>query len=73
MNCNSSKSPEPLAVCSREAAKMLTISERTLWSLTKARAVPHVRLGRRTVYPVAELKAWLSARVAAGMADAAAE
>jgi len=54
----------PLAVRPREAAKLLSISERTLWTLTQRGEVPAKRIGtgrRRTVlYSVAELRAWLA-------------
>ncbi len=55
---------QPLAYRPREAAKVLGISERTLWQLTHDGKVPCVRLGtgkrRAVLYPVAELQAWLS-------------
>lgn len=54
-----------LALRPREAAKALSVSERTLWALTTPRGpIPCLRIGhgkRQTVlYPVAELQAWLS-------------
>ena len=49
----------PLALGPREAARSLGISPRTLWAHTKSGAVPHVRLGRRILYPVRELRDWL--------------
>lgn len=55
---------EPLAYRPREAAKVLGISERTLWQLTHDGKIPCVRLGtgkrRAVLYPVAELQTWLS-------------
>ena len=57
---------ESLALRPREAAKALGISPRTLWGLTAPRGpIPCLRIGhsnkRQTVlYPVAELKVWLS-------------
>lgn len=54
-----SRSAEPLAVNQREAAALLGISERLLWSWTNARKVPHVRLGARVLYPVDLLRKWL--------------
>jgi excisionase family DNA binding protein len=53
---------EPLApvllLTRREAAHSLGISERTLFALTKAGDIPHIRLGTRCVrYPVDQLKA----------------
>jgi excisionase family DNA binding protein len=57
-----------LAMRPREAAKALGISPRHLWQLTKDGHIPCVRVGsgtRKTVlYPVAELQAWLTQRVA---------
>jgi excisionase family DNA binding protein len=54
----------PLALRPRDAAKALGISPRLLWQLTKDGRVPCVRVGsgkRKTVlYPLADLKAWLS-------------
>ena len=52
--------PVVLSLRSREAAKALSISERTLWSLTKGGKIPHMRLGRSILYPVEPLRAWLS-------------
>ena len=59
------QSVESLALRPREAAKALSISDRTLWGLTAPRGpIPCVRVGigkRRTVlYPLADLRAWLS-------------
>jgi hypothetical protein len=57
----------PLAVRPREAARLLSVSARTLWALTAPRGpIPCLRIGhgkRQTVlYPVADLQAWLSRR-----------
>ncbi len=53
-----------LALRPREAAKMLSISERTLWALTKQGRIPCVKLGEgRTsavLYPVSSLEEFLS-------------
>lgn len=43
----------------RDAAKALGISERLLWEWTDRGIVPHVRLGKRIVYPVNSLRDWL--------------
>ncbi len=56
-----------LALRPREAAAAIGVCERVLWEMTKADEVPHVRLGRTgktVVYPVAELRAWLSRKAA---------
>jgi len=49
-----------LALRPRQAAQALGICEKTLWSWTKNGTLPHVRIGRTVLYPVAELQAWLS-------------
>ena len=53
----------PIALRPREAARMLSISPRTLWEWTRAGIIPCARVGtgkRRTVlYPVADLQTWL--------------
>lgn len=52
--------PAPLAVPARDAARMLSISERALWSLTAPRGpIPCVRLGRSVRYSVAALQRYL--------------
>jgi excisionase family DNA binding protein len=51
-----------LSLRPREAARALGISERSLWTLTKANEVPHTRLGKSVLYPVDALRRWLDAR-----------
>ncbi len=51
--------PDRLAVNRRDAAKLLGISERLLWTWTKLNRVPHARMGARVLYPVELLRAWL--------------
>jgi excisionase family DNA binding protein len=53
------KAPSPLAVNRREAAAMLGISERLLWTWTNTGTIPHVRIGTRVLYPVEQLRQWL--------------
>lgn len=55
-------STERLTVGRREAAKMLGISERLLWTLTSTGEVPHMRIGTRVLYPVEPLRKWVAAR-----------
>jgi excisionase family DNA binding protein len=63
-----SNSPTPLALRSREAARMLGVSPRTLWEWTRAGILSCARIGtgkRRTVlYPLADLQAWLTRQAA---------
>jgi predicted site-specific integrase-resolvase len=59
--------PSPLALRPREAARMLGISPRTLWSWTQDGIVPCARVGtgkRKTIlYSVVDLQAWLTRQV----------
>ncbi len=58
---NRSPDEQPkLAVSAREAAAMLCISERLLWSWTKSGKVPHLRVGVRVLYSVESLRAWVN-------------
>jgi len=41
---------EPILYTVPEAAKLLRISKRTLWKLTKNGLIPCVRIGRRVYY-----------------------
>ncbi len=53
------ESPRPvILVDSREAARLLAISPRTLWQLTKLGTVPSIRIGRSVRYRVADLDNW---------------
>jgi len=49
----------PQLVPVRDAAKRLGISERTLWTLTDAGEIPVVRIGRRVLYDLADLRAFV--------------
>jgi excisionase family DNA binding protein len=49
-----------------EVARMLNISARTVWTLTKAGGVPHLRIGRRVLYPVDALRRWADERTRGG-------
>jgi excisionase family DNA binding protein len=49
-----------LLLTAAEAAKALSISQRTLWGLTKSGELPCVRINGWTVrYDPADLKAWI--------------
>ena len=43
----------------KEAAAVLAISERTLWTLTDDGVIPSVRIGRSVRYDVADLRRWI--------------
>lgn len=61
-NHNSSQIPfgqlEPLLLSVDEAARLLNVASRTVWTLTKSGTLPHVRIGRRVLYPVDALRRW---------------
>ena len=50
---------QPMLLMGREAAKILSISERTLFTLTKAGEIPAVRIGRSVRYDPADLRIWI--------------
>lgn len=62
--------PPRLALNPAEAARALGISSRKLWEITADRdsGIPHVRIGRRVVYPTRELRDWLAQRAEKGAA-----
>ena len=52
----------PQLLTAAAAARLLSISARTLWSLTASRQIPHLRIGRALRYPLPDLLAWIEAR-----------
>jgi excisionase family DNA binding protein len=54
--------PVPLLWTSREAARALALSERTLFSLVKRGEVPCVRIGRAVRFDPRDLRTWIAAR-----------
>jgi len=51
--------PERLLVTAREAAEMLGISTRSLWTLTNSKTILSVRIGRAVRYSTDDLKAFI--------------
>jgi len=49
----------PMLVRPRDAARMLALSERTLWSMTRAGLLPCVRVGKSVRYDPTDLAAWV--------------
>ena len=49
-----------LLVTAREAAKLLSISERTLWSLTKAGSIAVVKIGGSKRYALNDLERFIA-------------
>lgn len=58
---------ESISLAAPEAARLLGISPRTLWQLTKDGAVPHLRLAGRVTYPHEALKKWANERAQVSM------
>ncbi len=50
---------EPMLVTAREAARILSISERTLFTLTKAGEIPVLKIGRAVRYDPRDLQKWI--------------
>jgi excisionase family DNA binding protein len=50
---------EKLTIRPHEAAKMLSISERTLFTWTKKEGLPCVKKGRITLYSIQDIVSWL--------------
>ena len=43
----------------RDAAKALSVCEKTLWTLTQKGQIPVIRIGRAIRYPVDGLRVWI--------------
>ena len=56
---------EQLLIPARDAARMLSISDRTLWSITHPRgSLMPVRIGARCLYSPETLRKWISSQTA---------
>ena len=53
---------EKLSVRPYEAAKLLSISERTLANWTKKEGLPCTKVGRIVLYSIPEIASWLESR-----------
>jgi excisionase family DNA binding protein len=62
-----SSGSEPLLVGADEAARLLNVCSRTLWTLTNSGSLPHLRIGRRVLYPVDGLRRWIADRTSGGV------
>jgi excisionase family DNA binding protein len=54
----------------KDAADLLAISPRKLWSITRAGEVPHIRIGRNVRYCPTDLATWIEDRKQGGQAHA---
>lgn len=61
------RSGDRLAVRPAEAARLLGISQRLLWSLTNRRVIPAAKVGRVVLYRVEDLDAWLTSQISKGV------
>lgn len=50
---------QALLISPRQAAKLLSISERSLFTLTKSGVLPTVRIGRSVRYDPCDLRRWI--------------
>lgn len=55
-----------LLVTSREAAKLLSISERTLWELTRRGEIKRIKIFSSVRYDVKDLEAFIEAKKEGG-------
>ncbi len=60
--------PAPLAVDSRGAARLLSLSARTIFSLTKRGELPSFMVGRRRLYSVVALATWVDEQITGPLA-----
>lgn len=58
-NKESSSDTEALLLSPREAARALSICEKTLWTITQKGEIPVIKIGRLVRYPIEGLKAWI--------------
>lgn len=59
------RTPSPIALRPKDAAKALGIGQRKLWELSQPRGpIPCVRVGVCVLYPVELMRAWLAAESA---------
>lgn len=59
---------EPMLIGMADAARMIGVSARTLWSMANAGELPIVRIRRRVLFNVAALREWVDARTKGGAA-----
>lgn len=52
------QSPPSEVLTLHQAAKLLQVSEKTLWSQSRAGAVPHFKIGRQYRFNKSELLDW---------------
>lgn len=58
--------PTPLLIGMNEAARLLSLSPRTVWSMANSGELPTVRVRRRVLFNVEALRAWIDAQTQGG-------
>lgn len=56
----------PLAVSTKDAAKLLGVSRPVIYRLMREEGLPCFKIGTRTLIPVEGLKAWVSLKMGNG-------
>ena len=62
-------SDDRLLVSQGEAARLLSVSERTLYSMRKRGELNWVRIGPRVLYATEDLRHWIEHRKEGGLTD----
>jgi excisionase family DNA binding protein len=52
----------PWLIKAKDAAKLLSLSDRKLWELTNRGVIPCIRIGRSVRYDVVDLRFWIEQR-----------
>lgn len=55
-----------ILVSAKDAARILGVGPTKIWTMTNRMELPHVRLGKRVLYPRDELKQWVAERIQGG-------
>ncbi len=58
--------PSQMLINAKTAAALLSVSERTLWTLTNRGEIRCVRIGRAVRYDPEDLRAWIAAKKSRG-------
>lgn len=53
---------EKMVLTVEEAGKMLGVSRPTAYQLSRSKGFPTIRIGRRVLVPVEQLKEWIAAQ-----------
>jgi excisionase family DNA binding protein len=60
---------QPLLLSLKQAAQALCLSERTVWTMVQAGALPHLRVGRRLLFSRTALESWIARQESSGNTD----